>query len=104
MLISTGELAPGSWWKRGVLRGATNFFAVQMLWGVVLARNSAQWEFLAFVIALKYPCLESLARLMVSSVPCFFALLHALEYSLRRAVRDGDHQGLDLGEVRVIGV
>ena len=51
--ISTGELAPGSSGKRGVLRGATNFFAVQMSWGVVFARKSAQCKFLASFIALK---------------------------------------------------
>ena len=45
LLISTGESAPGRSGKRGVLRGVTNFFAVQMLWGVVLARKSLQWEF-----------------------------------------------------------
>ena len=59
LLIYTGELAPGRSGNRGVLWGVTNFFAVQMLWGVVLARESVQWEFLAFFIALKYPCLES---------------------------------------------
>ena len=75
-----------------------------MLWGVVLARKSTQWEFLAFLIAFKYPCLESLARLMESSVRCFFAFLHALAYSLRRAVREEDHHGLDLGEGREVGV
>ena len=52
-LISTGELAPGRSGKRGVLLGATNFFAIQMLWGVVFAKKSVQWEFLAFFIALK---------------------------------------------------
>ena len=34
----------------------------------------------------------------------FFAILQALAYSLHRAVREGDHQGLDLGEGREIGV
>ena len=76
----------------------TNLFAVQMLWGVVLARKSAQWEFLAFLIALKYPCLERRARLTRSSVRCFLASLQALAYSLRRAVREGVHQGFNLGE------
>ena len=104
MLISTGVLASGRFGKRGVLRGVTNFFAVQILWGVVLARNSVQWEFLAFLIALKYPCLESRARLARSSVRCFFASLQALAYSLRRAVREGVHQGFDLGEGREVGV
>ena len=51
-MISAGELAPGRSGKRGVLQRATNFFAVQMLWGVVLARKSDQWEFLAFLMAL----------------------------------------------------
>ena len=41
-LISTGELAPGRSGKRGVLLGVTNFFAVQMLWGDVLASKSVQ--------------------------------------------------------------
>ena len=51
-LISTGELAPGNSGKRGVFLGATNFFAVQILWGVVFARKSAQWKFSAAFIAL----------------------------------------------------
>ena len=42
VLISTGDSAPGRSGNRGVLRGATNFFAVQMLWRVVLARKSVQ--------------------------------------------------------------
>ena len=42
---------PGEFGETRVFPGATNFFAVQMLWGVVFARNSAQWEFLAFFIA-----------------------------------------------------
>ena len=104
LLISTGELAPGISGNRGVLRGVTNFFAVQILWGVVLARKSVQWEFLAFFIALKYLCLESWARLMRVTVRCFFANLQALAYSLRRAVRAGVHQGFDLGEGREVGV
>ena len=103
-MISTGELASGRLGKRGDLRGVTNFFAVQMLWGVVLARKSDQWEFLAFLIALKYPCLESRARLTRSSVRCFLANLQALAYSLRRAVREGVYQGFDLGEGREVGV
>ena len=103
-LISTGELAPGRSGNRGVLRGVTNFFAVQMLWGVVLARKSVQWEVLAFFITLKYPCLKSRARLTRVSVRCFFAILQALAYSLRRAVRAGVHQDFDLGEGHEVGV
>ena len=75
-----------------------------MLWGVVLARKSVQWEFLPLFIALKYPCLESRARLTRVSVRCFFANLQALAYSLRRVVRPGVHQGFDLGEGREVGV
>ena len=82
----------------------TNFFAVQMLLGVVLARKSFQGEFLAFFIALKYPCLESRARLTRFSVRCFFANLQALAYCLRKAVRAGVHQGLDLREGHEVGV
>ena len=103
-LIATGELALGSSGNRGVLRGATNIFAVLMLWGVVFATNSTQWEFLAFLNALKYPCLESLASLTKPSVRCFFANLEALAYSLRGAVREGVHQGFDLGVGRESGV
>ena len=103
-LISTGESAPGRSGKRGVLRGVTNFFTVQMLWGVVLARKWVQWEFLAFFIALKYPCLESRARLTRFSVRCLFANLQALAYSLSKAVRAGVHQGFNLGEGREVGV
>ena len=103
-MISTGELAPGRSGKRGERRGVTNFFAVQMLWGVVLARKWIQWEFLAFLIALKYPWLESRAKATSSSVQCFLASLQDLAYSLRRTVREGVHQGLDLGEGREVGV
>ena len=53
LLISAGESAAGRSGERGTLRGVTNFFAVQMLWGVVFARNSVQWEFVAFFMALK---------------------------------------------------
>ena len=35
---------------------------------------------------------------------CFFANLQDLAYSLRRAVREGVHQGFDLGEGRETGV
>ena len=103
-LISTGELAPGRSGNGGILWGVTNFFAVQMLWGVVLARKSDQWEFLAFFIALKYPCLERRARPTRVSVQCFFVNLQALAYSLRRAVREGVYQGCDLGEGCEVGV
>ena len=103
-MISSGELAPGRSGNRGVLRGVTNLFAVQMLWGVVLARKSVQSEFLALFIALKYPSLESRARLTRVSVRCFFVNLQALAYSLHRAVRAGVHQGFDLGEGREVGV
>ena len=75
-----------------------------MLWGVVLTRKSVQWEFLAFFIALKYPCLECRARLTRVSVRCFLANLQALAYSLCRIVREGVHQGFDLGEGREVGV
>jgi len=37
----------------GVFLGATSCLAVQMLFGEVLARKSAQYEALAFLIALK---------------------------------------------------
>ena len=104
LLISSGELAEGRSGNRGILRGATNFFAVQMLWGVVLARKSVQWDFLAFFITWKYPCLESRARHTSVSVRCFFANLQALAYSLRRVVRERVHQGFDLGEGREVGV
>ena len=53
LLISARELAPGRSGNRGVLRGVTNFFAVQMSCGVVLARKLVQWEFLAFFIAFR---------------------------------------------------
>ena len=104
LLISSGEVASGRSGNRGVLRGETNLFAVHMLWGVVLARKSLQWEFLALLIALKYPCLESRARATRFSVRCFFSSLQALAYSLRRTVREGVHQGFDLGEGREVGV
>ena len=103
-LISTVELALGSSGKRGFLQGATNFLACHMLWGVVLARNCALWEFLAYFIPLKFPCLESLARLTKASVRCFLTNLEALAYSLRSVVREGDHPGFDFGEERDTGV
>ena len=104
LLISPGELAWGRLGKRGILREVTNFFAVQMLWGMVLAWKSDQWKFLACLIALKYPCLESRARSTRSSVRYFFASLLALAYSLGRAVWGGVYQGFDLGEGREVGV
>ena len=93
-------VSPGELGKTRDLSGGDKLLCRPDLWGVVFARNSAQWEFLAFFIALKYPCLESLARLMRASVRCFFASLLALAYSLRRVVREGVHQGFDLGEGR----
>ena len=48
-----GVSAPGSVGNRGVFQGATYCLAVQMFWGVVLARKSAQYEALARFIALK---------------------------------------------------
>ena len=42
LFSSCGEVALGRSGKRGVLRGGTNFLAVHMLWGVVLARKSVQ--------------------------------------------------------------
>ena len=59
---------------------------------------------MAFLIALEYPCLESLAASMDASVRHFLAVLQALAYSLRRVVRDGVHHGLDLGDGRETGV
>ena len=103
-MISTGELASGRSGNRGVLRGARNLFAVQILLGVVLATKSVQWKFLAFLITLKYPWHESRARLTRVSVRCFFANLQALAYPLRKAVRAGVHQGFDLGEGSEVGV
>ena len=46
-------VGPGELRNLGTLQRATNLFAVQMLFGVVVARNSAKWEFLAFRIAVK---------------------------------------------------
>ena len=53
LLISSREVASGRSGKRGVLQGTTNLFAVHMVWGVVFARKSVQWDFLAVLIALK---------------------------------------------------
>ena len=52
-LIDVGVSAPGSVGKRGVFHGATYCLAVQMFWGVVLARKFDQYEALARLIALK---------------------------------------------------
>ena len=41
---------------------------------------------------------------MKASVQCFFAILQALAYFLRSVVREGVHQGFDLGEGREVGV
>ena len=103
-LISSGESAPGRSGNCGVFQGVTNFFAVQMFWGLVLATISVQWEFLALFIALKYHCLEIRARFTRVSVRCFFANLQALAYSLRRAVWAGVYKGFDLGEGHEVGV
>ena len=51
--MAVGVSAPGRVGNRGVFRGATYCLAVQMFWGVVLARKSAQYEALARFIALK---------------------------------------------------
>ena len=53
LLIEVGVSAPGSVGKRGVFRGATYSLAVQMFWGVVLARKFDQYRALARLIALK---------------------------------------------------
>ena len=53
LFMELGESAPGSVGKHGVFRGATYCLAVQMFWGVVLARKLDQYELLARLIALK---------------------------------------------------
>ena len=62
VFIEVGVSAAGSVGKRGVFRGATYCLAVQMFWGVVLAKKFDQYDPLACLIALKYPSLESLAK------------------------------------------
>ena len=51
--MEVGVSAPGSVGKRGVFQGATYCLAVQMFWGVVLARKLDQYKPLARLIALK---------------------------------------------------
>ena len=51
--MEAGESAPRRVCKPGVLRGATNFFAVQVSCGVVLARKDDQQVALALLMALK---------------------------------------------------
>ena len=75
LLISTGELASGRSGKRETLQGVTNFFVVQILCGVVLARKSDQWDFLAFLTALKYP-----TQLLGVFSFCFFFLFFFFFY------------------------
>ena len=50
--MDVGVSALGSVGKRGVFRGATYCLAVQMFWGVVLARKFAQYRALCY-----NPCL-----------------------------------------------
>ena len=69
-----------------------------------MASNSAQLEFLGFLIGLKYPCPEGVAEPIEVSVWCFFAVLQTLAYFLGRAVRDGVHHFLNLGDGRETGV
>ena len=52
-LILTGSEVPGREGNLGVFLGATNCLAVQMLFGEVLARKSAQYEAGAFVMPLQ---------------------------------------------------
>jgi len=53
LFIETGSEAPGREGNLGVFLGATNCLAVLMLFGEILARKSAQYEALAFFMALK---------------------------------------------------
>ena len=52
-LIMIGAEAPGREGNLGVFLGTSNWLAVQMLFGEILARKSAQYEGLAYLIALK---------------------------------------------------
>lgn len=51
--MAAGESAPGRVGNQGVLRGATYCLAVQIFWGVVLARKFDQYAPLARLMALK---------------------------------------------------
>ena len=52
-LILTGSEAPGREGNLGVFLGATSCLALQMLFGQILERMSAQYEALALFMALK---------------------------------------------------
>jgi len=77
------------------VRPYANLLAVQRLWWVAHSRKDDQCLFLAVLIALKYPALETLATSRRAGVLCFLAILAALWNSRRRVVRWGDHQGLE---------
>ena len=49
LLSSTGVTAPGSSGKRGGGRPTANFFAVQIVCGVAVARKAAQWSLFGFL-------------------------------------------------------
>jgi len=53
LLSSIGDVAPGSSGKRGGGQPRANFFAVQTVCGVAVARKADKWALLAFLIALK---------------------------------------------------
>lgn len=100
LLMETGSEALGREGNLGVCLEATSCFAVHMLFGEVLARNSAQYEALALLMALQYPSFDYLAIRKVSEVRRSLAERVAFENSWRSVVRRGVHQGLDHAEGR----
>src|SRR5437899_2210147 len=81
-----------------------NFFAVHRDWGVARDRNEDQCAFFAFLMALKYPTLESRATSWSPRRPDFLALRAAPWYSFRSVVRRGDHQGFERADGLLWGV
>jgi len=103
LLMETGSEALGREGNLGVCLEATSCFAVHMLFGEVLARNSAQYEALALLMALQYPSFDYLAIRKVSEVRRSLAERVAFENSWRSVVRRGVHQGLDLRQAQERG-
>jgi len=88
----------------GATLPTAKFFAVHMVSGVASARKDFQSGAFAALIALMYPCLESLAI----TLPCGSSEAQAFREnewkSFRRVDNSGDHHGLALMDGQQEGV
>ena len=83
LLRVTGSEASGREGNLGVFLGVTSCLAVEMLFGEALARKSAQYEALGFLMAFKSPSLDCLAVRKASGVWRLWAMRVAIVNSLR---------------------